>query len=93
MTLAHRLELGFGVLLLSLLALGLTAYLGVRAVHEDASRLAGSEQTRGEAVGELRDQVLGTEAAVSGYLQTEDPRYRDEISRRARTSTRPRPRS
>jgi CHASE3 domain sensor protein len=83
-TLARRIWLGFGVLLLSLLALGLTAYLGVRAIHDDARYLAGSEQTKSEAVGELRSQVLGTEAAVFGYLQTDDPRYRDEISQRTR---------
>jgi len=53
---------------------GPTVYLGVRAIHNDARRLAGSEQTRSEAVEELRSQVLGTG----------DPRYRDEISQCAR---------
>jgi len=84
MTLTRRIWLGFGVLLACLLALGGTAYLGVRAIHEDTRRLTDPAQPTSESVVELRNHVLGTEAAVLGYLETGDPRYRDRITQHAR---------
>ncbi len=71
-------------MLLGLLALGVATYLGVKAARDDTPHPKASGQPTSETVGELRSGVLGTQAAVFGYLETGDPRYQKQIADQAR---------
>lgn len=84
MTLARRIWLGFGVMFAALLILGVAAYLGIKAVEEEARRLEPSAQPAEETLGELRSSILGTEAAAFGYLETGDPRFERRIDEEVR---------
>jgi len=84
LTLARRIWLGVGLLLVGLLALGVAAYLGVKSARDDTPHHEASGQPTSETIGELKSGALGTEAAVFGYLKTGDPRYQEQIAYRAR---------
>ena len=70
-------------MLLGLVALGVATYLGVEAVRNYTPHPEASGQPTSETVGQFRSGVLGTQAAVFGYLETGDPRYQEQIADQA----------
>lgn len=79
MTIARKLWIGFGILVLIPLAVAIIAYLGIKKSDADLQRLAEIKGLTVEAINQMEINAIGIEAGVLEYLRSGDPRYREQV--------------
>ena len=80
MTIAHKLWLGFGTLVLMLVLASLVIYFGERAVDEALREIAEVEEPTRAASYEMEINIVEIGQDVLDYLETGDPEYRERFA-------------
>ena len=80
MTIGRKLWLGFGTLVLILLATGLVAGVGGRAEQRLLAELVSVEKPVDDAAHEMEINAIGTGLGILQYVSTGDPAYRERVA-------------
>ncbi len=81
LTIARKLLLGFGSLLVILLTTGLVVNRKLRTIEKDLTEITTVEEPTSAAAYEMEINVIGTGLGVLKYLDTGDPRYRLRVEK------------
>ena len=80
MTIARKLWLGFGVLILILLLVGLIIFLSERSIQSASNEIANVEEPTRAAAFEMEINTVEISRDVLTYLDTGDPQYREHFA-------------
>ena len=83
MTTSRKLWMGFGTLTLLLVIVCVAVLVRLRSIEEAVEEMSSVARPRSAAAKEMEINVVGYALAVRTYIQTDDPKFRQEAAKKA----------